>query len=259
VLKDAGSGKHLERDAEKRVNTLQRRGYFAGQDISDAVRQYLLPSELRAFFKALPETSLWYAYFYIQYRFGCSLSEPALILDEDIHAECDKKCRGCGQKKVIIRRLKKAHVDRGFDEYVYALDPRVLKCVRVVQAWKRQQGIEGNPFLFASQRRRTEEQIGAERLSQLRNLDGWQAISRFTAHRVFQGVAKSVKILDHLCQSQTLRHTRAAVLLACGVLPDQVQYLLGHNSMKMTQRYQGVAAGLQGKMDALTAMGLGAP
>lgn len=238
------------REAKKsKVNTLKRRGYFAGPEIVDVNRQHFEPAELMAFFKAIPRHSFWYPYFFLQYFYGCRLSEPALILVEDVSFK---------KKQIIIKRLKKAQEAEGYRETVYAADQRVLSMVQSVLDWKEKKHYEENPFLFASNRKRESDDVGAERLSQLRNLDGWQAVSRFTAHRMFQRIARSIKMPENLCHSHVLRHTRAVIMMAAGASVDQVQYTLGHSSLKMTQRYVSIAENLKGKLPAeLETMGLG--
>lgn len=223
-------------------NSLTPRGHFAGQEIMRD-RQHLDPDELRAFFKALSPTSFWYPYFYIQYFYGCRLSEPALILDEDV--SLTKR-----HEQIIIRRLKKAQEESGFREHVYMLDPRVIEVVKTAMAWKEHKKVTENPFLFASNRRRTSDEVGAERLSQLRNIEGWQSVSRFTAHRVFCKIAKTVKIPENLQHSVVLRHTRAVVLLSSGAVAETVMHVLGHSSMKMTCRYLEVAEIVRGQYAA---------
>ncbi len=49
-------------------------------------------------------------YFFIQFFFGCRLSEPALIFEEDVSVK---------RRKIVIRRLKKAREKDGFLETVY--------------------------------------------------------------------------------------------------------------------------------------------
>lgn len=236
-------GKQLARknplvDKPTKVNQIQRRGYFAGQEIIDKTRMHLEPAELQRFFSYMPVTSFWYPYFFIQYFYGCRLSEPALLLDEDVSFD---------QNKIVIRRLKKVSEAAGYKEHVYPMDPRVLECVKTAHRWKQHRNQQQNPFLFPSQRKRAK--TGAERLSQLRNIDGWQAVSRFTAHRVFKQIAKALKLPDNLQHSHVLRHTRATLLLASGVAEEQVQYLLGHGSVQMTRRYLGVAESMRESLD----------
>ncbi len=224
---------------QPKLRVSKPRGFF-DVDISNENRQHFEPSELVTFFQALPVTSFWHPYFFIQYFYGCRLSEPALIQDaEDVNFK---------KKTILIRRLKKAQEKDGFREIVYPADPRVLECVRAAQRWKEAKQIESNPFLFASGRRRTTKEVGAERLSQLRNEGGWQAVSRFTAHRMFQKIARNVKLPENLRHSHVLRHTRAPLMLALGAAPEQVQDVLGHSSSKMTQRYTGIAENMKEKL-----------
>ncbi len=227
-----------------------RREHFAE---SERTRRYLEADELKAFFKHLSPTSFWYSYFFIQYHFGCRLSEPAYIRDADVI--CGKGVKA-GNEKIKIKRTKKSNEKAGYREIVYPADARVMRCVDVALRCKLQRGDvdtsvpmprgvapgQGNPFLFASSRHRESESVGAERMSQLRNSeDGWQAVSRFTAFRTFKEIAVAVRLPENLRHSLVLRHTRAIVLLACGVSTEKVQYLLGHSSPKMTERYLNVA------------------
>ena len=223
----------------QKVNQIIRRGYFAGQEIIDQSRMHLEPSELQRFFAYMPQTSFWYPYFFIQYFYGCRLSEPALLIEEDI---------SMSRQQIVIRRLKKVTEAAGYKEHVYPMDPRVLECVKTAQRWKDHRGQKDNPFLFPSQQRRSV--TGAERLSQLRNIDGWRAVSRFTAHRVFKNIAKALKLPEKLQHSHVLRHTRATLLLASGVSEEQVQYLLGHTSVQMTRRYLGVAESMRDALNS---------
>lgn len=77
---------------------------------------------------------------------------------------------------------------------------------------------------------------------------------------MFRRIGAEIKLPEPLLHSQVLRHTRAVIMLASGASVEQVQYLLGHSSLKMTQRYLGVAEGMKtkNKVDAkLVEMGLG--
>jgi integrase len=230
-----------------RKNQLRRRGRYAGREIIDATRNHLEPEELARFFKVVPKRSFWHPYFFIQYFYGCRLSEPALILDEDVDMEGGE---------IIIKRLKKNREEDGYKECVYKADERVLDVVRVALDWKVSLREQENPFLFPAKKKT--KKPGAERLSQLRHLDGHGAVSRFTAHRVFQKIAVEAKLPERLQHSHVLRHTRATLLLASGVTPEQVQFLLGHSSLRMTQRYIGIAESMRTKISAdILAQGLG--
>lgn len=218
--------------------------------VTEENRPHLYPSELKAFFKNIQPNSYWYSYFFIQYHFGCKLSEPALLLEEDLDF---------AGNKLVIRRLRKDEDGRGFRQCVYPMDPRIVRCLKVALSNKESRELTDNPFVFPSNRHRREDQIGSERLSQLRNLEGWQAISRFTAHRTFRKVAMGSRLPDRLRQSQhVLRHTRAVVMLSLGAPSDWVQRFLGHSSRRMTEKYRRAAMDLRGKFDAeFLSMGLG--
>ncbi len=238
----------------------------------------------------------WHSYFMLQYLFGCRLSEPALIMDVDItpaRARVKAKAVGKGRKKkvtkakpaqpatIIIRRLKKSDEEAGFREHVYVADKRVLDAVAAAQAWKRRNqpeagtvgpgqgrkagagvvvdddaGMWANPFVFAATRRRETENVGAERTSQLRNADGWQAISRFTADRMFRQIATDIKLPAASRRSVVFRHTRAVLMLAMGASPETVQKAMGHVNLRVTQKYAAVAREYVARLDA-AAGGLG--
>ncbi len=219
------------------------------EKITDANRTYLEPSELKAFFGYMPPTSFWHPYFFIQYFYGCRLSEPALILDTDVVVPVPIK-NNTRSGKITIKRLKKTSEDAGYLEWVYEADPRIVACVQTALQWKVTKKITENPFLFASGRQRESEFVGAERLSQLRNIGGWQAVSRFTAHRMFHKVAEAVRLPMNLRHSQALRHTRAAIMLASGAPLEQVQWLLGHSSVRMTNGYLLSAENVKAKLRA---------
>lgn len=241
----------------------QRRG---GVSRAPAERRYLESAELIRFFKQIDHTSFWYSYFYIQYIYGCRLSEPALIKDEDVSFK---------KKTITIKRLKKMREEGGYIEIPYLMDERVLACVLTAQKSKVHRGLlamkrvgtdaartsEENPYLFASSRHRTSEEVGAERLSALRNSDGHQSVSRFTTNRIFRGFAKAAKIPEKLQHSIVIKNTRAVMMLALGSEPGTVCFALGHTSLKMTQSFADAARIVRAKMtdderSELTSMGL---
>lgn len=225
-------------------------------------RQYLEPDELKRFFDVMPKTSFWYAYFYIQYMYGCRISEVALLREEDVNFK---------KRQILIRRLKRQREKEGFCEVTYAADAKVLECVRTALRWKVQkkipsptahrggvnlarpdgakanEAIDGNPFLFATDRRRALTALGTERLAKLRTLDGWQAVSRMSTHRMFRFVAETAGLPKNLQDSHVLRHSRAIILLVNGVSKEKVNDMLGHSSMKMTERYIPIAKSIRAK------------
>ena len=233
-------------------------------------RQYLEPEELLRLFRVLSTKpysspfaqedttaigavgdtrvgSFWYAYFFLQYHYGCRLSEPALILEEDVSVK---------KKLIVIRRLKKSTEAEGFLEVAYPASERVLRCVSAVRAWKRARSLSDNPFLFATFRRREGSEVGAERLSKLRSLDGWQAVSRFTTHRVFLSISRLSRLPDGLRNSYALRHTRAVMLLADGQDPREIQKALSYFSVKQVERYARVAQGVSARLRQVREAGL---
>lgn len=227
----------LEQPTKK---TLTRRGYYVGGgdtvETDTGARRHFTPDELLRIFQRLLKDAptngeaggrFWYPYFYLQYYFGCRLSEPALILDkEDVSFE---------KKQIVIKRLKKTSAAAGFREHVYGMDQRVINAVQMVRQWKKDEGFDDNPYLFPS--RRTASHVGAERLSQLRDLDGFQAVSRFTAHRKFKSIVKQCRLPDSLCHNWFLRPTRSILLLASGMDNEEVKLLQGHRNIQVTYQY----------------------
>jgi integrase len=218
-----------------------------------AERQYLEPPELKRFFEAMPKTAFWYSYFFIQYVYGCRISEPALLRDTDVSFK---------KRQITIRRLHKLQEKGGYHECVCKADQAVLDCVRIAQRWKAQKKIpsasstvDGNPFVFAADRRRPATSLGVSRLSKLRTDNGWQAVSRMSAHRVFKQIAAEIKLPSSLQHSHVLRETRVVMLLASGMAPVDVQTYLGHPSIKMTESYIPLAAAVRAKfgLDAVNA------
>ena len=227
----------------------KRRNPFILPTVSDENRQHLQPEELKAFFRAIPQSQPWHAYFFLQYFFGCRLSEPALAMDDDLNRE---------RRTFMVRRLRRVYQEQGYDACNYPVDSRIIDCVDAAIVWKDRKGLGANPFVFPSNRHRESAAIGAERLSQLRNIDGHQAVSRFTAHRMFQKIADDTKMPKRLQHPHVLRHTRAVVMLALGSPVDHVQWFLGHSTVKMTQRYKGAAMTMRGQIDQeFLTLGLG--
>lgn len=224
----------LEKEQPK--SRVKRRSALAVLD-PDEPRPFLQPEDVRRFFSVLAPQGFWHAYFYIQFFYGCRLSEPALVLDEDVNRK---------KNSITIKRLKKSG-ETGYIEHVYATNKQIVDCVEAAQSHKRKKKIENNPFLFASVRTLRSEG-GVERLSHLRKLDGWQAVSRFTTHRMFLKVAAQLKLPEQLRYSECLRHTRAILLLAEGSTPDRVKNLMGHSSLGMTLRYLPAAEALRAKL-----------
>lgn len=224
-----------------------------------------------------PSATYWRTYFFLQFFYGLKVSEPALVKESDFKKPGSAKAKI--KAKLKIRRLKKGRdpIDNnaqrearakalrkgvrrvlkdagGFDEYVYEPSACVVEAIQQMQAWKKtaRKKNDENPFLFASERHRKNTVVGIERQSQLRNVDGWQSVSRFTVNRVYRKLATEAKWPEHLreCRSiPALKHTRAVFLLAAGVPIEEVRILLGH-SPKMTERYLPVANALREKFGA---------
>lgn len=222
-------------EPKQKVNKIKQRGKFSGFEVIDEKRKHLEPHELRAFFAQVQEDPFWGPYWYLDYYFGCRVSEPALILREDISFKDDL---------ILIRRLKKRNTESGYSESVYGLTPDLKKVIKRVVNWTKESDLLENPWLFPSPRKTFRQP--KERLGQIRRLDsGYSAISRMSAHKAFSRAAAAAGIPERLRHSHTLRHTRATLMLAQGKKPEQVQFLLGHNNLATTLRYIGVAHSLR--------------
>lgn len=235
------------KEVKQKVNQIQQRGKFSGFYVIDANRKHLEPHELRAFFSQVNDDPFWRPFFFLQYYFGCRVSEPALILREDISFKDDL---------VLIRRLKKRDTETGYSESVYGLTPELKRAIKQVVAWTRERGLTGNPWLFPSPRKTYRQP--KERLGQIRRLDsGYSAISRMSAHKAFVRFATAAGIPPDLCHSHVLRHTRATLMLAQGKRPEAVQFLLGHNNIATTMKYLGVAMSMRLRYQVETELGDG--
>lgn len=218
-----------------KVNKIEQRGKFGGFDVIDENRKHLEPHELRAFFEQVRPDPFWGPYFSIQYFFGCRVSEPALILREDISFKSDL---------ILIRRLKKRDKSSGYGEFVYGLPSDLKGEIRRVVRHLKDHELLDNPWLFPSPRRTSRPP--RERLGQIRRLDsGHCAISRMSAHQAFVRAATAAGIPEALRHTHTLRHTRATLMLAQGKKPEHVQFLLGHTSISTTMGYLGVAQSMR--------------
>ena len=222
------------------MSIIQPRGDFAGQKIVDENRQYLEPDEVKRFFETVKGDDFWYPYFWVQFYFGCRVSEPALILKEDISFE---------NQQLIIRRLKKK-TDSGFSEHVYSLTSSLEEAFKRVLSWNKTNGHSKNLFIFASSGFPPHlaefwDKDPSERMAVIRRIGKSRAVSRMTAHRRFKEICKKADIGDRLAHSHILRHTRATLMLAADVPAEHVQFLLGHSSLNTTYKYLHVARALR--------------
>jgi integrase len=244
------------------VSIIKPTGRFRGQEVIDASRKHLEPSEVRRLFAVLKEPLVedggrrfsfgpfWHGYFALQYYFGCRVSEIALLLKEDVSFKT---------KEILIRRLKKRQwkkdgdevkkVSDGFVEVVYGMTDALADAVQGVFDAHAALGIaQKNPWLFGSASLRP---LGAgdDRLMLIRRteVDGeiFRAVSRDTADTRFRQAATCARVPAHLRHTHTLRHTRATLALAEGMAEEDVRFLLGHSRIETTRRYLGVAKSLR--------------
>lgn len=257
------------------MSIIKPTGKFRGQEVIDAKRKHLEPIEIRRLFKILQEPLIedngkqfsfgpfWYGYFFIQYYFGCRVSEVALLLKEDVSLKTNE---------ILVRRLKKkqfkkddngdkVRVSDGYEEFIYGLPPPVKKAAEaVLQEHKRLEIPLRNPWLFASKSTKPFG-AGSDRMMLIRRaeVDGetYRAVSRDTADVKFREAATCARVPPRLRHSHTLRHTRATLLLAEGAPEEDVRFLLGHASISTTRRYLGIAKNLRLRMQTSAELGLG--
>jgi len=234
------------------MSIIQPRGDFAGQKIVDAQRKYLEPEELKRFFEAAQEDDFWFPYFWLQFYFGCRVSEPALVLKEDISFE---------KEQIIIKRLKKK-TKKGYSESVYSLSSSLSTAMKRTLSWNKKKGLSRNLFLFPSSGYPSHlaefwEDEPRERMGLIRRCGKSRAVGRMSAHRRFKHFASLASIPPRLSHSHVLRHSRATLMLAAGVPPDHVQFLLGHASLATTSKYLHVARELRLRYEASAELNFG--
>ena len=258
------------------MSIIKPRGYFGGQEVVDAARNHLEPDEVRAFFKTFTPDSAsgrtadpyWYGYFRLQFYFGCRVSEPALLLKEDVSFK---------EKQIVLRRLKKARfawvqttgedgkkkktMDKtaepgsGFVEKVYGLPDQLLNDIKGVL----RVAPKDNPWLFGSRSAAAIVKINEEANRRTHDTKGkaWRAVGRKAAMDRFIKAAAQAGIAEKFRHSHIFRHTRATLLLASGANEWDVFRLLEHSSIDITRRYLHVAEKLRLRMDTTAALGLG--
>ena len=245
------------------MSIIKPTGRFRGQEVIDANRKHLEPSEVRRLFAVLKEPLVedggrrfsfgpfWFGYFAVQYYFGCRVSEVALLLKEDVSFKT---------KEILIRRLKKRQwkkgedgeakrVSDGFTESVYGMTDALSEAVQGVLDAHEALGVSSkNPWLFGSGSLRPLGESN-DRLMLIRRteVDGqtFRAVSRDTADSRFRQASTCARVPERLRHTHTLRHTRATLALAEGIPEEDVRFLLGHSRIETTRRYLGVAKSLR--------------
>lgn len=238
------------------MDIIKPRGRFAGQEVIDQTRKHLEPAELVRVFQALRDDPFWYGYFRLQYWFGMRVSEVALILKEDVSFE---------DRMVLVRRLKKrqrpfvtvevdgkkrrradpsAAAGAGYQEQVYGLPEKLVPVLWEVKLLVDRSRPAANPWFFASPGAQV-DRAAAERMANIRRVGGWRAVSRSAADLQFRRAALAGGVPRRLAHTHVLRHTRATLMLAEGVVEEDVRFLLGHSSIATTRRYLGVAQQLR--------------
>lgn len=228
-----------------RAPVIAPKGRFRGREILEAKRRHLEPPELKRLFSALNGDDFWQPYFRIAYYWGCRVSEPAIMLVEDVSDE-----------QIVIRRLKKKQENHpgGFEEHVYDIPDDMQPEFDRIMAWREEHGLSKSAWLFPSPYRRGHRRLPKERMGLLRrNADDPTdlAISRQSAHTRFKAAAESAALPEakHLRKTHVLRHTRATLLFAGGASVDQVRFYLGHSDAKTTQGYLHVAKELKARYE----------
>jgi integrase len=216
-------------------------------------------------FEYLDRSLFWKTYFRLMYYYGCRVSEPAILFREDVSLE---------REQVLIRRLKKPQfrhrieevdgrrkrvrdeskkLGDGFVEHVYGMPPGLVGLLK-----QHMQTLKGaNPWLFPSPKKPRKASAALERMSLIRRSEGFSAIGRHKAERVFVEAAEAAGVPENLRHSHTLRHTRATLLLADGAKEEDVKDLLGHSSIAVTRGYLGVAKSMRLRRQTTAYLGLG--
>ena len=242
------------------MSIIKPRGRFGGHEVIDQTRKHLEPDELIRFFQVLKDPKkgkyfgdFWYAYFRIQYYFGCRVSEVAIILKEDISFK---------DEMIVIRRLKKRNGKKdesgnvieegtGYSESVYGFPPVLQELAKKAVKATKAKGIPTeNPWLFASKVTGRVPKNKSDRMATIRRIPCpaggfWRSVSRDNADEHFRIAARLAGIPDRLQHSHVLRHTRATLMLAEGAPEEDVRFLLGHSSIDTTRKYLGLAKTLR--------------
>jgi len=229
---------------------LKRHGKFRGKEVLEKSRKHMEPNEIDRFFVKIKEKSplYWYPFYYLTYQFGCRVTETSIILKEDVSFET---------KQIIIRRVKKRNEEGGFAEKLYDIDDKLLGIISIALAYSEHYNKLDNPYLFPAQRKRKSRSAFPPRDLRLRRLEGFHAVSRRTAYQVFVDTCSEIEIPKKLAHPHTLRHTRATLMLADGIPAEQVQYFLGHENIKTTHGYLGMAMSMRSRYQESVDFGMG--
>jgi len=143
-------------------------------------------------------------------------------------------------------KAKIKNKSKGFKRFLYKIDDNLLEAINSIQHYNKVKGLEDNNFLFPALRKRVSKKK-QDRMVNIGRLKGSHSISRTACWRAFREACERADIPKTLRKDHVLRHTRATLLLADGAPEEQVQYLLGHESITTTRQYIGLANALRAK------------
>lgn len=153
--------------------------------------------------------------------------------------------------------VKVKNKSKGFKRFIYKIDDNLLNVIQSVMKYNASHGQAENRFLFPAIRRRKEVVGKTQRMIAIGRLKGDHCISRTQCFNSFSEACQLAEIPDKLSNSHVLRHTRATLLLSDGISEEQVQYLLGHESISTTRGYLGLALALRNKYNTISAGNIG--
>jgi len=140
---------------------------------------------------------------------------------------------------------------KGIKRFLYKIDDNTHKVLSRILEYNKLNGKSRNHFLFpAFIKRKSKNKKKSARMVQIGRIKGDHCVSRTVCWKAFREACKVSNIPESLRKDHVLRHTRATLLLADGKPEEQVQYLLGHESISTTRGYLGLANALMAKYQA---------
>lgn len=174
---------------------------------NDTTIKFLYPDEKKRLFQAIYEDTSKYhirnkAIFYIAEYAGLRASEIGLIKLTDINME---------KKEIYFKRLKGSN-----NNTLRILEPAVYSSLLEYLRYRENNGIE-SIYLFVSQK--------------------GNPISRKTLDAIMKNYCRTAHIPKDKAHMHTLKHTRAVDMAELGLDTKEVQYWIGHKSIKNTEVY----------------------
>lgn len=174
---------------------------------NDTTIKFLYPDEKKRLFQVIYEDTSKYhirnkAIFYIAEYAGLRASEIGLIKLTDVNME---------KKEIYFKRLKGSN-----NNTLRILDSTVYSSLLEYLQYRENNGIK-SIYLFVSQK--------------------GNPISRKTLDTIMKNYCRSAHIPNDKAHMHTLKHTRAIDMAELGLDTKEVQYWIGHKSIKNTEVY----------------------